>query len=345
MVNEHHSTATCLSVSVTLTLAVLARVTQRARLLCLGVPLPNRPDPVRVAEELAMIDVMSRGRLDMGFVRSTAVEIAVAVTNPLRMSERLWEAHDLILKAMTSHDGPFGWEGRYFQYRNVNIWPRPYQQPHPPVWITAMSIPSVKRIAEHNHVLATFLTGYNCKALFDAYRAARKNMGQPEPNTDRFGYMGLLAVARTEDEAMRRAEAITEYVRTTSQISLPFKWPPGYNGVESEAKRLQKGPIGNRRIIPTKDGGTVAFDDATPRQLIDNGCLFAGTPEQVARQMLNFSAAVGGIGNMLVMGHGGRLSQSDTLDSLTLFGKEVLPRLQHATRESTIHQDLHERLA
>src|SRR5580704_7829705 len=46
-----------------------------------------------------------------------------------------WEAHDLILKAMTSHDGPFNWEGTHFHYRQVNVWPRPWQQPHPPVWM------------------------------------------------------------------------------------------------------------------------------------------------------------------------------------------------------------------
>ena len=50
--------------------------------------------------------------------------------------ERFWEAHDLILKAMTTHDGPFNWEGEHFHYRQVNVWPRPYQQPHPPVWLT-----------------------------------------------------------------------------------------------------------------------------------------------------------------------------------------------------------------
>src|SRR3954471_11272583 len=63
MVNEHHSTATCLSASCNLTLGILARITKRAKLLALGVPLANRADPLRIAEELSMIDVISRGRL------------------------------------------------------------------------------------------------------------------------------------------------------------------------------------------------------------------------------------------------------------------------------------------
>src|SRR5690606_1401043 len=67
MVNEHHSTATCLTASCHVILSILARITKRARLLALGVPLANRADPQRIAEELSMIDVISRGRFEMGF--------------------------------------------------------------------------------------------------------------------------------------------------------------------------------------------------------------------------------------------------------------------------------------
>ena len=128
----------------------------------LGNPIANRRDPVRVAEEMAMVDNYSRGRLEVGFVRGVPYEIS-ARQQPVRSacSERFWEAHDLILKAWTTHDGPFNWEGRYFHHRQVNIWPRPYQQPHPPVWITALSPGSVPAVAENGHVVATFLTGFD----------------------------------------------------------------------------------------------------------------------------------------------------------------------------------------
>ena len=122
MVNEHHATATCMSAAAVVPLAVLARITQQARLLVLGYPIANRPDPVRVAEELATIDVISRGRLEMGFVKGVPPEVPVANLNPVFQMERFWEAHDLILKAMTTHDGPFNWEGEHFHYRHVNIW-------------------------------------------------------------------------------------------------------------------------------------------------------------------------------------------------------------------------------
>jgi len=199
MVNEHHETATCLTASCHIILAILARITKRARLLALGVPLANRMDPQRVAEELSMIDVISRGRFEMGFVKGVPFEPPVANINPARMMDRLWEAHDFILKAMSTHTGPFNWEGDHYHYRNVNIWPRPWQQPHPPVWITASSNSSAKAIAERGHVLATFLIGYKTRELFDNYREVYRNTHGKEAAPDRFAYLALAGVGETRE--------------------------------------------------------------------------------------------------------------------------------------------------
>ena len=130
MTNEHHATATCADSVCTIPMAILARETKKVRLLALGMPIGNRNDPIRVAEEYSMLDVISRGRLEMGFVKGVPFEISPANTNPADLMDRFWEAHDLILKAMTTHDGPFNWEGTHFHYRSVNVWPRPWQQPH-----------------------------------------------------------------------------------------------------------------------------------------------------------------------------------------------------------------------
>ena len=168
-VNEHHSSATNLNPSGPITLAVLARITRKGRILMLGNPIANRRDPVRVAEEMAMVDNYSRGRLEVGFVRGVPYEVFPANSNPMRMAERMAEAHDLIIKAWTTHDGPFSWTGRYFEHRHVNIWPRPYQQPHPPVWITCKSPSQVRWVADHGYVGATFLTAFDeTKVIFDS---------------------------------------------------------------------------------------------------------------------------------------------------------------------------------
>ena len=129
MVNEHHQTATCMNVAVPLSAAILARQTKKGRICVLGNPVANRGDPIRVAEEMAMIDCISHGRLEAGFVRGVPYEIFAANTNPTQTVERLWEAVDLVVKAWTTHDGPFNFEGRFTHRRAINIWPRPYQTP------------------------------------------------------------------------------------------------------------------------------------------------------------------------------------------------------------------------
>src|SRR5262249_24708211 len=133
MLNEHHQTATCLNVAVPLTAAILARQTKGGRICVLGNPVANRRDPVPVAEEMAMADCIWRGRLDAGLVRGVPYEVFAANTNPTQTGERLGEAVDLIVKAWTTHDGPFNIEGRFTHRRAVNVWPRPYQSPHPPI--------------------------------------------------------------------------------------------------------------------------------------------------------------------------------------------------------------------
>src|ERR1051325_11266706 len=106
MLNEHHQTATCVDPAAPLVLAALARLTSRARLLILGNPVANRRQPVRVAEEMAMVDVLSKGRLEGGCVRGAPYEVLPANSNPVRMNGRQGEAMDLIVRGGPSHDGP-----------------------------------------------------------------------------------------------------------------------------------------------------------------------------------------------------------------------------------------------
>lgn len=335
MVNEHHATATCLTASCHVVLSILARITKRARLLALGVPLANRADPQRIAEELSMIDVISRGRLEMGFVKGVPYEPPVANMNPVRMMDRLWEAHDFILKAMTTRTGPFSFEGEYFHYRNVNIWPRPWQQPHPPVWITASSLGSAAEVARRGHVLATFLLGYKTRELFDRYRDVYRATHGCEPGPDRFGYLALCAIADTREKAFERAEEVRRYVTTTSVVHEPFRNPPGYMPVPDYARVLKNAGAKTPRMVPTFDGRLKDVNGPLPVQdLMDLGLMFCGTPDEVYEQIVSFESYAGGIGNVLLMMQGGALSHADTCDSLKLFGKHVLPRLKDYARRT-----------
>ncbi len=325
MINEHHSTATCMSATAIVTLSILARQTKRARLLVLGYPIGHRPDPLRVAEELATVDVISRGRLEMGFVKGVPYEFPVSNQNPVGVMDRFWEAHDFILKAMTSHDEPFNWEGEYFHYRHVNLWPRPFQQPHPPVWSTTSSRTNARVLGERGYVMATLGSGYATRALFDAYREGYVSKGRPAPAADRFAYLGLVAVAATEAAAHERGNIIAGYLRSGAIVAPQFRNPPGYLSIEDNAKIL-RGAARPRSF--TKDGRVVDMRTGSVQDLIDAGILFCGTPDQVYEQIVDFCEYCGGLGHLLMMGHAGFLSHADTVDNLTLFAREVLPRLE-----------------
>jgi alkanesulfonate monooxygenase SsuD/methylene tetrahydromethanopterin reductase-like flavin-dependent oxidoreductase (luciferase family) len=325
MVNEHHATATCMSSTAIVALSVLARETKRARLLVLGYPIGHRLDPLRAAEELAAIDVISRGRLDMGFIKGVPYEFPVSNQNPVGTMDRFWEAHDFIIKAMTSHDTPFNWESETFHYRHVNLWPRPYQIPHPPVWSTTGSKTNARVLGEKGYVMATLGTGFATRPLFDAYREGYVSKGRQAPAADRFAYLGLVAVASDEAAARARAEIVASYLRSSSIVAPQFRNPPGYLSVEDNM-RILRGE--KRQRSKTKDGRFIDMHGASVQDLIDAGIMFAGTPDQVYDQIVDFCEYCGGMGNLIMMGHAGPMSHEDTVDNLTLFAKEVLPRLK-----------------
>ncbi len=325
MLNEHHQSATCMSSTVAVGLAVLARATTKARLLVLGYPIGHRPDPLRVAEELSTIDVISRGRLDMGFIKGIPYEIAASNRNPTELMDRFWEAHDFIIKAMTTHDENFNWEGEFFHYRQVNVWPRVWQEPHPPVWSTTGSTSQARVLGERGYVMATLGTGYGTRRIYDAYRKAYLCKFGKAPGADRFGYLGLVGVSHDREEARRRGELIAGYLRTSPIVHLPFRNPPGYLPPEDNA-RILRGETPPRTY--TKDGRVITMQHASVDELIGAGILFCGKPDEVYAQIIDFCEHCGGMGNLLMMAQAGFLSHEQTVDNLTLFAREVLPRLK-----------------
>ncbi|PKB70057.1 MAG: monooxygenase, partial [SAR202 cluster bacterium Io17-Chloro-G5] len=140
MLNEHHNTPTCLGATMNLEAAILARNTKKPKIVLMGNPLPTFENPLRIAEEIAEIDMISNGRVVSGFVRGTGVESLAANINPLHNRERFEEAHDLIIKTWTT-PGPFRWEGKHYHFRVVNPFQTPLQKPHPPVWIPGLGSP------------------------------------------------------------------------------------------------------------------------------------------------------------------------------------------------------------
>src|SRR6202795_2143814 len=150
-VNEHHQNAYGLMPSPNIMAASLIQRTSRIKILVLGNALPLYDHPQRVAEELAMLDVLSGGRLISGMVVGLGVEAFAYEVNPTFIRERYREAHDLIVRAWTE-PGPFHFEGKHYDFRWVNVWPRPLQQPHPPIWIPGSgSMETIRFVAERRY--------------------------------------------------------------------------------------------------------------------------------------------------------------------------------------------------
>ncbi len=145
--NEHHFSPYGLMSNCNLIGAALAHRTKRVKLAMLGnlVPLLN---PVRVAEEYSMLDVMSGGRVLAGMMRGIPHEYIAYNVPPSESRGRLREAVALIIKAWTEPE-PFGWEGEFYQFPAVSIWPRPYQKPHPRLLMSASNEESAEFVAQH----------------------------------------------------------------------------------------------------------------------------------------------------------------------------------------------------
>src|SRR2546426_2565952 len=119
MLNEHHNAPFCMQAKCNVFASILAAMTKRVKLVLLGNPLPLADNPVRLAEELSMIDMISQGRLVSGFVRGGGQEQLAAGVNPAYNRQRFEEAHELIVRAWTQ-TGPFRFEGTHYQHRAVN---------------------------------------------------------------------------------------------------------------------------------------------------------------------------------------------------------------------------------
>ena len=125
-------------------------------------------NPIYIAEEFAMLDVMSKGRIIAGFVRGIGSEYHSSGTNPYFSHERFHEAHDLIVRSWTE-PGPFAFHGDHFSLQYVNLWPRPYQSPHPPIWIPSQGSSETVAWASHPDRRYPFLETFSSADLVARY--------------------------------------------------------------------------------------------------------------------------------------------------------------------------------
>jgi alkanesulfonate monooxygenase SsuD/methylene tetrahydromethanopterin reductase-like flavin-dependent oxidoreductase (luciferase family) len=304
----------------------MARQTKNVRILSLGTLVSVRPDPVRIAEEYATADVISRGRLEIGFVKSGDSEMVSGNANPVGFVDRFWEAMDVIKLALTSHDGPVSFEGKHFTHRHINIWPGPYQRPHPRFWAATGDPETSAELGRRGYINALVLRGPEAsKRAFDSYRKARQEAGLSAPGTDKFAYAALCYVGDTDEEGIEVGSKLLWFLNTSLKQSPQMsKFLPGRN-----PPHLAPGIWRSTGAGSGRPGSSLVGINA--QHAIERGILVAGNPDTVYRQIMDIYDKVGGFAHFIFIGRSGFLTHAEAAKGIRLMAKEVLPRLPAAT--------------
>ena len=319
-VNEHHQTAYGLMPSPIVMASALARRTKKVKIAILGSALPLRQHPITVAEEHAMIDVITGGRLISGFVRGIGAEYHTFGINPTISHDRFHEAHDLIVQAWT-RPGPFSFTGRHYNLEYVNLWPRPFQTPHPPIWVPSQGSKETidwAALPDHRYTyLQTFSPAAVVEKYLQSYRDTAQGYGY-EAADSQLGWAVPVYVSDTDEQARKEAKVHFELFRNRL-LKMPIEMllPPGYTSRDS-LKNLMKAKAS-------------LSQELTIDKAIDMGMFVCGTANTV-RQMLEDHWSKMHFDNLLTMMHFGSLPQDLTKRSMEMFAKDVLPHIQKLKR-------------
>jgi alkanesulfonate monooxygenase SsuD/methylene tetrahydromethanopterin reductase-like flavin-dependent oxidoreductase (luciferase family) len=316
MSNEHHSSYWCMKPSVNVDAAVIAKVTKKTKIAMLGNVIALN-DPVKMAEEIAMLDCISGGRIISGFVRGTAVETLHAGISPTENRERFEEAHDLILKCWTT-PGPFRWEGRHFPHRMVNPWVVPMQKPHPPVWFPGTGSPeSVIWAAKHGYPYMNLGSLLDLtKQLKSIYHETAHEVGF-EPGPEHFGYLMRCLVADTDEKAQKIGRTFLWTENHRNRGPLEFNDPPGYQSREALRIKMSRPLIGTGTM-----GRRMSYEE-----LQEAHNIIVGSPETVIKKLRYVKKDLKP-GYILIYGNEGNMRHDDVMRSIELFGTKVIPALK-----------------
>ena len=333
--SEHHYSGNRTTPNPAVMAAAVAERCKTARIALLGQLLPLS-NPVRAAEEIGMLDNLTGGRLIAAFMRGTPGEDQVYDLNPGEGRERLIEAMDLVLKALTEPQ-PFSWEGRHYQYRTVCVWPQPVQRPLPPLIVATRSRDTVKYAAANRLGLGISYDHPDDMAVtVGQYRDWCDETGW-QPSPDDVVYRGGICLAETDAAAMAlrdRVEATgggggTFIGRSLSQAVQAAR----ASGASFDRLRMSglSAPDDSRMSgASAPDNPGVSGLSAPPRARTGGTIRmlnFVGSPDTVAAQLREYHDKCGvGVVDLAFQQPG--LNHKEVMAEIELFGKEVLPQIK-----------------
>jgi alkanesulfonate monooxygenase SsuD/methylene tetrahydromethanopterin reductase-like flavin-dependent oxidoreductase (luciferase family) len=314
--NEHHFSPYGLMANCNLIGAVLAQRTKNIKLAMLGnlIPLLN---PIRVAEEYAMLDVMSGGRLIAGMIRGVPHEYIAYNVAPGESRERLREAAALIVKAWTEPE-PFGWEGEFYQYPSVSIWPKPYQKPHPPILMSASNEESAEFAGQHRAMMGITLIAdlKLARRSIDVYTAAAKAHGlEVTPGHILLGYN--TCIAESDAEAREHLAAGQRYFHRVLMHSIR----DAQRLVIQKSRFFAQEQFGERFVNRLQTLKERSIDE-----MIDAGSVLCGSPQTVVKQIKRISGELGN-GHFNINMKIGNIPDAVVRRGMELFRDRVLPEV------------------
>ena len=286
-VNEHHSNGYGLMPSPNLIASSLARRTTDTALCVMGNSLALYNPPTRVAEEFAMIDCISGGRLIAGFPVGSPMDTCYAYgQNPSMLRERYYEAHDLVKKAWTEKE-TFAFSGRFNQQRYVNIWPRPIQNdPHPPIWIPGGgSIETWRWCAEMDYVYC-YLSYYGYKAGLTTMQGFWNEMAKlgKDRNPYRAGFLQFVGVAESRQQALDLYSEPAEYFYGRClHVDPRFALPPGYTTEATQRAGIEG--MMTKAANLANPATKAALKATNMKDIVDGGYVLIGSPDEVVEQI------------------------------------------------------------
>jgi len=324
LVNEHHQTNYAVNPAPNLSAAYLAAKTDRIRIGVIGNALPLHRNPLRVAEEIAILDLLSGGRIISGHVRAMGAEYISAGADPTLSKGRFWEANDLIVRAWTE-PGPFAFHGEHYDIEYVNTLPRPLQQPHPPVWLPgSTSAETIDNAAQRRYpFMLTPTSNWLSKGAFERYyRVAEEEFGYT-PVPQQLGRLVHTHVAETDEQAHREAMPhIMWFFRNGLKIPPYHMMPPGYTTSASMKKTLEG----------KKKAGVKGFTELSYEELLEGGYVIVGSPQTVIEkyeQMIE-DFRIGMV--MSAGGHLGSMPNWMVIKNMHLMAEEVMPHFRENGR-------------
>ena len=334
-VNEHHGNAYGIMPSPNLIAAALARRTSRAAICVMGSSLALYNPPTRIAEEFAMLDCISGGRLIAGFPVGTPMDTCyVYGGNPSTLRQRYHEAHDLILRAWTE-DKPFAFDGRFNQQRYVNVWPRPVQRPHPPIWIPGGgSVDTWAWCGEMDYVYS-YVSYYGhvaAEATMNGYWAEMEKQGK-DRNPFRAAFLQFIGVAETTEEAVRLYKEPAEFFYTNClHVDPRYVMPPGY--VTEATQRMKMTSQVQAAADRSNILGSLSEEFAG---ILKNGYVLIGSPDEVADQLRKVAKKFN-VGNLMLLLQFGNMGRDLANYNTKLFAEKVMPQLADLFEDEWEHK-------